>query len=97
MYLCFRLLLLGMNLLLSPSRKSFAVSVRRSYCNPAQLARLLIALWLLAGVGSQPTFAQSFSHADQLQFEHLGEAQGVQETWVVSICQDQEGFMWFGT
>ncbi len=98
MYLFFYLLLLRMNLLLSPLRKSHAVFARRSYCNLTQLVHLLVGVWLLGGVGGwHAALAQSFSPTDKLQFEHLGEAQGVRETWVVSICQDQEGFMWFGT
>ncbi|GAA4455020.1 sensor histidine kinase [Nibrella saemangeumensis] len=40
-----------------------------------------------ARVYAQPTF----------QFEHISTEQGLSQRAVLSICQDREGFMWFGT
>ncbi len=34
---------------------------------------------------------------ENLRFEHLSEQQGLSQNSVWSICQDREGFMWFGT
>ncbi|QMU30049.1 two-component regulator propeller domain-containing protein [Adhaeribacter radiodurans] len=38
-----------------------------------------------------------YAQSQPLQFEHLSARQGLPQSWVWSICQDREGFMWFGT
>ena len=37
------------------------------------------------------------AQAPTLRFEHLGQDQGLSESTVTSILEDQKGFMWFGT
>jgi ligand-binding sensor domain-containing protein/signal transduction histidine kinase len=37
------------------------------------------------------------THSQHLRFEHLSARQGLPTNWVWALCQDREGFMWFGT
>jgi signal transduction histidine kinase/ligand-binding sensor domain-containing protein/DNA-binding response OmpR family regulator len=42
---------------------------------------------------SEPNLAQQVP----LRFEHLSTRQGLSNNFISSICQDREGFLWFGT
>jgi len=52
--------------------------------------RLLLAIILLQCI-------QIFAKRPEIEFTHLRVADGLSQSWVKSICQDQYGFMWFGT
>jgi ligand-binding sensor domain-containing protein/signal transduction histidine kinase len=52
--------------------------------------RLLFAITLLYGSGI-------YAREPQIEFRHLKVKDGLSQSWVKSICQDRQGFMWFGT
>jgi ligand-binding sensor domain-containing protein/GAF domain-containing protein len=81
--------------------------VRRNACPGLQsrltgLLVLLAAAWL-CGFAMLPSAHAAASHQDQLptsaaiRFEHLSIEQGLSQSTVTTILQDQYGFMWFGT
>ena len=40
----------------------------------------------------------SSAHSQQtLKFSHIKVEEGLSHSWVKTICQDEQGFMWFGT
>ncbi|MEP6952393.1 MAG: two-component regulator propeller domain-containing protein [Ginsengibacter sp.] len=39
----------------------------------------------------------AFSQSNRIQFDHIGTADGLSQSNVISIMQDSRGFMWFGT
>jgi len=52
--------------------------------------RLLFAVTLLPCIGI-------YARRPQIEFKHLKVKDGLSQSWVKSICQDHQGFMWFGT
>lgn len=56
------------------------------------LLRLLAAFLLLACA-----LAQAAAPRPTLRFEHLSVAEGMAQETVLSVLQDRDGFMWFGT
>ena len=55
------------------------------------MKKILIFLILVASLGTV------FPQKPQIKFKHLKVHHGLSQSWVKSICQDQQGFMWFGT
>ena len=54
------------------------------------IKKLLLAIILLQSI-------RILAKRPQIEFKHLKVADGLSQSWVKSICQDQQGFMWFGT
>jgi signal transduction histidine kinase/ligand-binding sensor domain-containing protein/DNA-binding response OmpR family regulator len=54
----------------------------------------LMSLWLV-GLWFQSGWI--FAQPRPFRFEHLSTRQGLSNNFISSICQDREGFMWFGT
>jgi len=52
-------------------------------------AQLIAAILLIFNIG--------YSQESDLKFEHIGREQGLTANSVLSILQDRQGFMWFGT
>ena len=42
-------------------------------------------------------FNSSFAHDEQIKFEHISIKDGLSQSTVYCILQDEQGFMWFGT
>jgi two-component system sensor histidine kinase ChiS len=42
-------------------------------------------------------FSLVYAQQPQMKFRHLKVQDGLSQSWVRSICQDRQGFMWFGT
>lgn len=57
------------------------------------LAKVFFTIWLFITNNSEKSFAQY----ENLRFEHLSTQDGLSHNSVLSIFQDKEGFMWFGT
>ncbi len=38
-----------------------------------------------------------YSHINSIKFKHLSVVNGLSQSWVRSICQDNQGFIWIGT
>ncbi len=52
--------------------------------------RLLFVIILFQGI-------TIYAHRPEIEFGHLKVRDGLSQSWVKSMCQDQYGFMWFGT
>ncbi|WP_291722104.1 two-component regulator propeller domain-containing protein [Bernardetia sp.] len=64
------------------------------------ICTLFFCILIIYGLSvfSNLSFAQFTDFGDTpLEAEHLGSEQGLSESTVLSILQDQKGFMWFGT
>ncbi|MFN3238830.1 MAG: two-component regulator propeller domain-containing protein, partial [Pseudomonadales bacterium] len=48
-------------------------------------------------LGSMLLLISAFSEASGIRFQHLSREEGLSQSFVLSIAQDREGFMWFGT
>jgi ligand-binding sensor domain-containing protein len=57
---------------------------------------LLPGLLALAAL-NPPAFLLAQNHARGIKFERLGLEQGLSQSTIYCILQDQQGFMWFGT
>ena len=55
----------------------------------------VLRYFLLVFLNSLYSFAFSQSH--QIQFDHIGTAEGLSQSNVFCILQDSRGFMWFAT
>lgn len=40
---------------------------------------------------------RNLAQQSHIRFEHLSTRQGLSNNFISSICQDREGFLWFGT
>ncbi len=52
----------------------------------------IIPLLLLLGM-----YGNCFTQIENIKFEHLTEKDGLSNNGVLSIYEDREGFIWFGT
>lgn len=56
-----------------------------------------VVFTLLSSLFTFPTTLPINSQSDILQFENISTEQGLSQSTVTAILQDQQGFMWFGT
>jgi ligand-binding sensor domain-containing protein len=61
----------------------------RKYCNPLLCGILIASVILL--------LRPQFLNAQEIEFKHLSIENGLSQTDVNCVLQDQRGFMWFGT
>ena len=76
----------------STSKMRLKTAAMRIFQHSQTFCHILLLCLLLAGNGS-PVLAQS----DFISFRRLTTEEGLSQDFVLSIAQDSEGFMWFGT
>jgi len=70
----------------------------RAACRAGALRAVrLLRLWLLMLMLGVPALAHAAAPEPTLRFEHLSVQQGMPQESVLSMVQDRDGFMWFGT
>ena len=67
------------------------------YCNALQGVRRYTAAGLLLAFWASPAVPAPPSATPEMVFARLGSAEGLSQGAIMSVMQDAQGFMWFGT
>ena len=73
-------------------------TIRKKENKPVvNLWKLSIFYFLATSYFLLTTFCSAYSQAEQIKFDRLSTEQGLSSGEIMSITQDQKGFMWIGT